>query len=131
MVVVGIETVVAQVLDARDELVELRRVLPGRLELLRLVVLCDQLVGDHACPAHVLLLLVAQMVDAVADGFRQRIGDGGDRSNRHRLRGLLRQRGNGREQCRGQDGHDGEGRSMCHAGEFQESQARAIFACRS
>ena len=46
-----------------------------RLELLRLVVLCDQLVGHDACPAHVLLLLVAQVVDAVADGFRQRIGE--------------------------------------------------------
>ena len=87
----------------------------------------------HGAPGatRTLLLLVAQMVDAVADGFRQRIGDGGDRCSRHRLRGLLRQRRNGREQCRGQDGHDGEGRSMCHAGEFQESQARAIFACRS
>ncbi len=44
VVVVGIETVVAQVFDACDEFVEPRRVLPGRLELLRLVVLCDQLV---------------------------------------------------------------------------------------
>ena len=51
VIVVGIETVVAQVLDARDEFVEPRRVLPRRLELLRLVVLCDQLVDDDACAA--------------------------------------------------------------------------------
>ena len=131
MVVVGIQTVVAQVLDARDEFVESCRVLPRGLELLRLEILRDQFRDDDVRAARVLLLLVAQMIDAVADGLRQWIGNRGDRWNRHARRGLLREGGNRREKCHGQGGHDGEVRSMCHAGAFQECQARAIFACRS
>jgi hypothetical protein len=82
VVVVRVEAVVAQVVDARDELVEPRRVLPGGLELLRFIVLRDQLVDDDARAPNVMLLLVAQVVDAFADGFGQRIGDGNDRCNR-------------------------------------------------
>ena len=66
-----------------DQLVELGWILPGWLELLCFVVLRDQFVADDACAAHVLLLLIAQVIDAFADGFSQRAGERADRLDRH------------------------------------------------
>jgi hypothetical protein len=111
VIVIGIEAVIAQVFDVRDQCVELGHVLPGGRKLLRLVKLRHQFVGDDAVATYVVLLLVAQVVDAIADGFGQRScgKGGGGRCDFRRLHLRLCQRGRcgGVQRCseRGRDRH--------------------------
>jgi hypothetical protein len=71
VVVVRIEPVMAQVVDRGHELVEPLRVLPRRLELPAFEESRDDLVEHDARATHVLLWLVAQVIDALADRFAE------------------------------------------------------------
>ena len=82
MVIGGVEAVVLQVGDRRDQLVESRRVLPPRLELASFVEARNSVRGDDVRAAHLVVprivpALVAQVVDAFADrlGDRRRLAE--------------------------------------------------------
>ena len=107
VVIGGVEAVVLQVGDRRDQLVEPRRVLPPRLELVGFVEAGNTVRGNDVRAAHLVVprivsALVAQVVDAFADRFGHRLG-----ITRARDRCRLAQR-----RQRKEDRHEGDERTQ-------------------